>query len=37
VDFEFWISGDDSLHDLFLFTREGERCEQVRLSVSGLC
>ena len=28
---EFWISGDDRLHDRFLFTREGERWEQVRL------
>ena len=28
---EFWISGADRLHDRFLFTREGDRWEQVRL------
>jgi pyridoxamine 5'-phosphate oxidase len=28
---EFWISGDARLHDRFLFTRNGERWEQVRL------
>jgi len=28
---EFWISGDDRLHDRFLFTRVGEQWEHVRL------
>lgn len=28
---EFWISGDDRLHDRFLFTRTADAWEQVRL------
>jgi pyridoxamine 5'-phosphate oxidase len=28
---EFWTSGADRLHDRFLFTRQGESWEQVRL------
>lgn len=31
VRIEFWISGDDRLHDRFLFTRSGSGWQQVRL------